>query len=91
MAKVRYSTTKINFIMNGDHLMTGLEEFHEFLINYFKNSFSNTICCQENCIIDEVIPSLISDLVNSLLTMLPSPEEVKGAGPDVFGAFFFQT
>jgi hypothetical protein len=49
---------------------------------------------------EEVIPNLVSEEVNSLLSMLPSHDEIKSAvsalnkdsapGPDGFGAFFFQ-
>ncbi|WJX39138.1 hypothetical protein P8452_26715 [Trifolium repens] len=48
----------------------------------------------------EVIPSLINDDVNTLLTLIPSQEEIKNAvfilnkdgapGPDGYGAFFYQ-
>ena len=51
--------------------------------------------------IEETIPSLISETTNNLLTMLPSTEEIKNVvfsmnrnsapGPDGFGAFFYQT
>ena len=51
--------------------------------------------------IEDVIPSLITDRINNILTMIPSPEEVHTAvfslnkdsapGPDGFGALFFQT
>jgi len=51
--------------------------------------------------IDEVIPSLIIDRINDILTMIPSQEEIHNAvfslnkdsalGPDVFGALFYQT
>ncbi|CAJ2652147.1 unnamed protein product [Trifolium pratense] len=56
---------------------------------------------QESLLVEDVIPSLVSDNVNNLLTMLPSKEEIKTAvfdlnkdgapGPDGFGAFFYQT
>ncbi|MCI56496.1 RNA-directed DNA polymerase (Reverse transcriptase), partial [Trifolium medium] len=46
--------------------------------------------------LDDVIPQVIDDRLNSILTMLPTPEEIKNAvfdlnndsapGPDGFGA-----
>ncbi|MCH81726.1 RNA-directed DNA polymerase (Reverse transcriptase), partial [Trifolium medium] len=55
----------------------------------------------EHLLVEEVIPNLISDNVNALLTMLQSHEEIKNAvfslnkdsapGPDGFGAFFYQS
>jgi len=51
--------------------------------------------------VQEVIPNLVDENVNTLLTMLPSHLEIKNAvfdlntegapGPDGFGAYFFQT
>jgi hypothetical protein len=56
---------------------------------------------QEHHLVDEVIPNLITNEINAMLTTLPSIQEVKAAafslnkdntpGPDGFGAFFFQT
>jgi hypothetical protein len=55
---------------------------------------------QDQLLIEEVIPSLINDDVNTLLTLIPSQEEIKNAvfilnkdgapGPDGYGAFFYQ-
>lgn len=52
-------------------------------------------------LVEEVIPQLINEYVNELLTTMPSRMEIKHAvfdlnkegapGPDGFGAFFFQT
>ncbi|GAU22346.1 hypothetical protein TSUD_106740 [Trifolium subterraneum] len=54
----------------------------------------------EPLLAEEVIPKMITDEINYLLTMLPSHQEIKAAvfalnrdsapGPDGFGAFFFQ-
>jgi hypothetical protein len=71
------------------------------MVNYFKSLFCSNSILQEPLLVDELIPSLVSDNVNSLLTMLPSKEEIKNAvfdlnkdgapGPAGFGAFFYQT
>ncbi|KAK2352799.1 hypothetical protein QL285_090510 [Trifolium repens] len=55
---------------------------------------------QEPLLAEEVIPHLVTDEVNALMTLLPSHQEIKAAvfslnkdsapGPDGFGAFFFQ-
>jgi hypothetical protein len=62
--------------------------------------FSTNFVLQDSRLVDEVIPHLVTDDVNEILTMLPSAEEIKAAvfalnkdsapGPDGFGAFFFQ-
>jgi len=56
---------------------------------------------QDNSLIEETIPNLVTDNINSMLTMLPSMEEIHNAvfnmnkegapGPDGFGAIFFQS
>ncbi|PNY16800.1 ribonuclease H, partial [Trifolium pratense] len=56
---------------------------------------------KEHSFVEEVIPNLVSDSVNALLTSLPSFDEIKNAvfslnkdsapGPDGFGGFFYQT
>ncbi|MCH79620.1 RNA-directed DNA polymerase (Reverse transcriptase), partial [Trifolium medium] len=55
---------------------------------------------KDSLLAEEVIPNLVTDDVNALLTMLPSHDEIKAAafalnkdrapGPDGFGAFFYQ-
>jgi hypothetical protein len=56
---------------------------------------------QVDGLVEEVIPNLISDQSNNMLTMLPSHEEIHNVvfslnkdgapGPNGFGAIFFQT
>jgi hypothetical protein len=56
---------------------------------------------QDRLLVEEVIPQLINEYVNELLTTMPSRMEIKHAvfdlnkegapGLDGFGAFFFQT
>jgi hypothetical protein len=55
---------------------------------------------QESLLAEEVIPSLVTDEINVVLTMLPSHDEINAAvfalnkdsapGPDGFGAYFYQ-
>ncbi|GAU48100.1 hypothetical protein TSUD_133200 [Trifolium subterraneum] len=56
---------------------------------------------RDNGLIEEVIPNLVDDHANNLLTTIPTHEEIFSAvkslskdsapGPDGFGGFFFQT
>lgn len=56
---------------------------------------------QNQQFVEEVIPKIVNEGINRVLTMLPSSSEIKNVvfslnkdgapGPDGFGAFFFQT
>lgn len=66
----------------------------EHVVNYYKCLFSTNTVLQEQDLVEEIIPNLVDDNTNYLLTMLPSKEEIKHAvfslnsygapGPDVF-------
>jgi hypothetical protein len=68
-------------------------------VSFYKNLFCTNLVLQEPILAEEVIPKLITDDINVLLTLLPSIHEIKAAvyalnkdsapGPDGFGAFFF--
>ncbi|GAU22700.1 hypothetical protein TSUD_138230 [Trifolium subterraneum] len=55
---------------------------------------------RDSLLVEEVIPTLVTDEINALMTILPSHDEIKVAvfalnkdsapGPDGFGAFFYQ-
>lgn len=76
-------------------------EISEHIVNHFSSLFNNTTNTRDNGLIDEVIPSLITERINTMLTLLPTEEEIFQAvfslnkdsapGPDGFGALFFQT
>jgi hypothetical protein len=73
----------------------------EHVVNHFQNLFCTNSFVQDQILVEEVIPKLVDDNVNNLLTILPSKDEIKHAvfdlnkdgapGPDGFGAHFFQT
>ncbi|XP_058784766.1 uncharacterized protein LOC131659617 [Vicia villosa] len=85
-----------------DFLLTDNKEITEYITNYFKNLFtSNSGIVQDQEFVDDVIPNLVDEGSNVILTMLPSSLEIKNAvfalnkdgarGPDGYGAFFYQT
>jgi hypothetical protein len=71
------------------------------VVNYYKNLFCINPLLQDHSLVEEVIPKLVEDNTNHMLTMPPTHEEIKAAvfnlnkdgapGPDGFGAFLFQT
>jgi hypothetical protein len=100
LAKIKSSTKTITSLQDGDTVITEQNHIADHIVNYYKNLFCTNPVLQDSLLAEEVIPNLVSDEVNSILTMLPSKDEIKAAvfalnkdsapGPDGFGAFFFQ-
>lgn len=59
--------------------MTYQKEFYKFLVNHFKSCYINRIVCQNNDLVDEIIATLISDQINTMLPMMPNFEKMKNA------------
>jgi hypothetical protein len=101
LAKIKTSTKFINSLQDGDTVITNQDQIAEHVVNYYNNLFCTNIVLQDSLLAEEVIPNLVNDDINSLLTVLPSNSEIKAAvfalnkdsapGPDGFGAFSFNT
>ncbi|XP_045810732.1 uncharacterized protein LOC123905142 [Trifolium pratense] len=86
VAKINAATNKIIFMRNGDNFLTDPDAIADHV---------------DDGIIDEVILNLVNSETNNMLTDFPSMEEVHhavfalntncAAGPDGFGALFFQS
>lgn len=74
----------------------------DHIVQYYRNLFcTNNVVLQDQLLVEEAIPNLVDDSLNTMLTVIPSHLEIKNAvfdlnkdgalGPDGFGAFFFQT
>ncbi|PNX72820.1 ribonuclease H, partial [Trifolium pratense] len=100
MAKIKTSSKLITSLQVGENVLTDQSQIAEHIVNYYKSLFCTNTVLQEQLLAQEVIPNLITDDINVVLTLLPSHQEVKAAvfalnkdsapGPDGFGAFFFQ-
>ncbi|MCH80548.1 ribonuclease H protein [Trifolium medium] len=100
MAKIKSSTKVITTLQDGDNVLTDQNQISNHIVSYYKNLFCSNGVLQESLLAEQVIPNLVTDDVNAILTMLPSHEEIKAAvfslnkdsapGPDGFGAFFYQ-
>lgn len=101
IAKIKTSSKLITTWRDGEHTFTNTQQISTHIINYYKSLFCSNFVLQEQHIVEEVIPNIITDEINDLLTILPSIQEVKAVvfslnkesapGPDGFGEFFFQT
>jgi hypothetical protein len=100
IAKIKTTTKAITTLQDGELVLTDQNQIAEHVVSFYKNLFCSNIVLQEQLLADEVIPNLVTDELNSLLTLLPSHCEIKAAvfalnkdsapGPDGFGAYFFQ-
>jgi hypothetical protein len=101
LAKIKNSTKLISSLRHGSQILTETSQIADHVVDYFKNIFCTNPSLQDLLLVEEVIPNLVGDNINALLTMLPSKEEIKNAifdlnkdsapGPDGFGAYFYQT
>ncbi|GAU32780.1 hypothetical protein TSUD_152280 [Trifolium subterraneum] len=101
MAKIKNTTKIISSLKHGNTTLTDPSQISDHVVDYYKTLFCTNPILQEQLLVEQVIPNLVGDNINALLTVLPSAEEIKhvvfdlnkdGApGPDGFGAIFFQT
>lgn len=101
ISKIKNKTKLISSLRIEEDIITDPQIISNHIVNYYQTLFSTNFVLQEHSLVDEVIPHLIDDHTNTLLTMMPSPAEIKHAvfelnsdgapGPDGFGASFFQT
>ncbi|GAU50883.1 hypothetical protein TSUD_411120 [Trifolium subterraneum] len=100
-ARIKQAYKKIASIRIDDNIITEPDIIANHVVNHFQNLFSSDNVSLDNGLIEEVIPSLITEDINKMLTLMPSLAEIQSAvfsmnkdgapGPDGFGAFFFQT
>lgn len=101
LAKIKNASSLITSMKSGDITLNDPNEVSAHVVNHFSNLFSSNANVSQNDMVQEVIPKLITDRINNMLTLLPSFDEIKNAifslnkdsapGPDGFGAIFFQT
>ncbi|KEH25507.1 hypothetical protein MTR_6g025095 [Medicago truncatula] len=101
IAKIRNASSLITSISNVDERLNDPTESSDHFVNHFLNLFNSTSNIIDNGMVEEVIPSLFTDRINSILTALPSENEIyqvafslnkeSASGPDGFGALFYQT
>jgi hypothetical protein len=100
LTKIHNSTKQIQSLQDGETVITDPNLISEHIVSFYKKLFCTNSFLQDSLLAEEVIPTLVTDEINALMTMLPSNSEIKSAifslnkdsaaGPDGFGAFFFQ-
>jgi hypothetical protein len=85
---------------NGDVMLNEHDDVSEHIVTHFANLFTQNSNVIIDDMVEEVIPSFITERINRILTLLPNPDEIHSAvfslnqdsapGTDGFGALFFQ-
>ncbi|GAU48947.1 hypothetical protein TSUD_285360 [Trifolium subterraneum] len=84
-----------------EEMFLDTEEVSAHVVDHFSSLFNDSAPFVDNGLVEEVIPCLVTDRFNNMLTILPSHDEIKSVvfglnndsapGPNGFGAVFFQT
>lgn len=98
VSKIQAVTKTISFLQDGDNVITDPTAIELHILSYFQAIFSMDNNCAQNSLIDEIIPSLVSDDDNQMLLRLPLSGEIKDVvfslngdgvpGPEGFGGHF---
>ena len=98
ISKIQTATKSISFLQDGDNIITDPTTIEFHILSYFQANFGMDNNCAQNTLVDETIPSLVSDVDNQMLLRFPLSAEIKEAvfalngdgapGPDGFGGHF---
>ena len=101
IARQRVVTNRITFLHSDDRLLTDPVDIKNHIIDYYEKLYSTDNNITSSNLVDTLIPSLVSNADNALLSAIPSNEEIKktvfdldpssAPGPDGFNGAFFQT
>ncbi|CAL0324296.1 unnamed protein product [Lupinus luteus] len=100
LAKIRHASKSMSMLRHDSHVLLGQGEIADHALSYFTNLYASDNYTQQNDLIQQVVPSLVSENQNNLLTKIPTNDEIKAAafgmngdgapGPDGFGGCFFK-
>jgi len=68
--KIKISTKLITTLQDGEHVLTEKSQIANHIVDYYRNLFCTNLVLHEQLFVDEVIPQIVTDEVNSMLTML---------------------
>ncbi|MCH96434.1 RNA-directed DNA polymerase (Reverse transcriptase), partial [Trifolium medium] len=79
-AQIKQSCKNISSIRVDDVILNEPDHIASHVVNHFTTLFSdNNNNVHDNGLIEEVIPSIVSEEINNLLTMIPSRLEIENA------------
>ena len=77
IAKIKTSTKIITSLQDGEQVLIDQTQISNHIVSYYKNLFCTKFVLHDQLLVEDVIPNLITNEVNALLTMLPSHKEIK--------------
>jgi len=99
--KIREAQSFISLLKHGDEVLIDASNIEAHVLHYFTNIFAVTPHHDVNDLPDRLIPSLVSDADNALLTSLPSAADIKidvmalsgdsAPGSDDYPGHFYQS
>ncbi|XP_019430691.1 PREDICTED: uncharacterized protein LOC109338019, partial [Lupinus angustifolius] len=96
IAKIRYATKSMCILRQGDETLLHTQEIDNHVLSYFTNLYASKNITQPSNLIECVIPKLVTQDDNNMLSRIPLDDEIRAAvgegapGPDGFGGCFFQ-
>ena len=101
VSKIKNTTNHITSIKDGGDIIIDPIHIVDHALDFYNSLFCTNIVLQDSLLVEEVIPNLVSNNTNQILTMLLTSQEIHRAiftlnkdsapGPDGFGVVFFQT
>jgi len=99
-AKIREAQSYVSLLKDGETVLNNLNDIEQHVLQYFTNIFSAPTSYVANDLPNRLIPSIVTEAENNMLTAIPLHDEIKGAildlngdsapGPDGYSGHFFQ-
>ncbi|XP_019423031.1 PREDICTED: uncharacterized protein LOC109332502 [Lupinus angustifolius] len=99
LTRIREATKAISMIRHDDNIITDPYAISSHIVHFYMNLCNSSNDIQHNHLINSVIPSLVTEVQNNLLTTIPSNEDIKSSvfalsgdsapGPDGFSGCFY--
>lgn len=71
VTKTRNVTKVIHSLKVGDTVIKSQEQITYHVVNHLKILFDNVYVLQDNSLVEDVIPKLVTDQTNNMLIMMP--------------------
>ncbi|XP_058776538.1 uncharacterized protein LOC131650843 [Vicia villosa] len=77
--RVIWTLSNNRFVLEGDQPITDNNRMADIAVNFFTNLFGSAGSLHDLSLVEEVIPALVTPSMNSIMTILPSHDEIRNA------------